>query len=275
MTLTRRCNCSRVGAYPPPRNVAAEDLDGTNSLKSATLWGGVGGGTSSWIALSFLPTRERLPRRQFARYVSLAVTLLIALTTAARSGATDDEFRRLVQSDWQSQEKRWGRKPEDPESIRQALSRGERLGRHLSSVEHAPDVTREVAELEELRRQAGDLQTLKGHQRLALYRQIRSLTRNMALKNPVLGDHPIVFMKRRRFICQMLHEYLGYFYDYGDIAGGGLYVLTRPGHSLQIQKLTDQRLPRGNFTTLALSYDACTEPPGISTMSATGLFSKL
>jgi hypothetical protein len=89
MTHTRQHNGSGVGACPPPRNVAAEDLDGTDSLKSATLWGGVGGGArggkSSWIVLSFPPTRERLPRRPFARYITLTVTLLIALTTAARA----------------------------------------------------------------------------------------------------------------------------------------------------------------------------------------------
>ena len=39
-----------VAAYP--RNVAAEDLDGTNSLKSATLWGGIGGGETRQIAVS-------------------------------------------------------------------------------------------------------------------------------------------------------------------------------------------------------------------------------
>jgi hypothetical protein len=117
-------------------------------------------------------------RRQFARYVRLTVTLLFALTTAARSEPPQDEFRRLVHSDWQSQEKRWGRKPEDLESIRQALSRGERLSHHLSNVAGGLDVAREVAELEELRRQIEDLRTLKDHQRLALYRQIRSLTRS-------------------------------------------------------------------------------------------------
>lgn len=205
-------------------------------------------------------------RRQFARYASLTVTLLIALTTAARSEPPQDEFRRLVQSDWQSQEKRWGRKPEDPESIRQALSRGERLGRHLSNVAGGPDVAGEVAELEELRRQVEDLRTLEDHKRLALYRQIRSLTRNMALKNPLLGDHPIVFMKRRRFICQMLHEYLGYFYDYGDIAGGGLYVLTRPGHSLQNglwASNPDGTNPVSLFGNYTRRINACFQPRSI------------
>ncbi len=65
-------------------------------------------------------------------------------------------------------------------------------------------------------------------------------------------------MKRRRFICQMLHEYLGYFYDYGDIAGGGVYVLEQPGRSLAVRDLIGGRLPKGNYTTLALSYDART-----------------
>ena len=94
--------------------------------------------------------------------------------------------------------------------------------------------------------------------RLALYHQIRSITRGMALKNPLIAGKRIAFMKRRRFICQMLHEYLGYFYDYGDIAGGGVYVLEQPGQSLEIRDLTHDRLPKGNFTTLALSYDART-----------------
>jgi len=93
---------------------------------------------------------------------------------------------------------------------------------------------------------------------LALYHQVRSITRGMALKNPLLAGKRIAFMKRRRFVCQMLHEYLGYFYDYGDIAGGGAYILERPGRSLEIRNLIDSRLPKGNYTTLALSYDART-----------------
>ena len=94
--------------------------------------------------------------------------------------------------------------------------------------------------------------------REALYQQIRSVTRGIALKNPLIAGKPITFMKRRRFICQMLHEYLGYFYDYGDIAGGGVYVLREPGQSLDVQDLIAGRLPKGNYTTLALSYDAKT-----------------
>ncbi len=45
-------NRSRGGACPPPRNVAAKELAITDSLKSATLWGGVGGGETRQITVS-------------------------------------------------------------------------------------------------------------------------------------------------------------------------------------------------------------------------------
>jgi hypothetical protein len=85
-----------------------------------------------------------------------------------------------------------------------------------------------------------------------LYQQIRAVTREMALKNPLLAGKSIVFMKRRRFVCQMLHEYLGYFYDYGDISGGGVYILDRPGKSLDLRDVVGERLPKGNYTTPAV-----------------------
>ena len=59
----------------------------------------------------------------------------------------------------------------------------------------------------------------------------------MAFKNPLISGRRILFMKRKRFICQMLHEYLGYYYDYEDIAGGGIYLLEKPGYSFAHQDL--------------------------------------
>jgi hypothetical protein len=52
-----RCqgNRSRVGASPPPRNVAAMEPAITDPLKSATLWGGVGGGDTRQIAMPRSP----------------------------------------------------------------------------------------------------------------------------------------------------------------------------------------------------------------------------
>ncbi len=74
--------------------------------------------------------------------------------------------------------------------------------------------------------------------------------------NPLLAGKPLVFLQRRRFICQMLHEYLAYYYD--GISGGGVFVLDKPGQSFATRDVLAGRLPEGNYTTLALSYDAKT-----------------
>ena len=73
-------------------------------------------------------------------------------------------------------------------------------------------------------------------------------------KNPLLAGRPIAFLQRRRFICQMLHEYIGYYYNYADLAGGGVFVLEEPGRSFQTRSLTDGRLPRGAYATLAVDH---------------------
>jgi outer membrane protein assembly factor BamB len=51
-------------ASPPPRNVAAEDLDGTNSLKSATLWGGAEPANRLNSTSVALPTEQGLPEKE-------------------------------------------------------------------------------------------------------------------------------------------------------------------------------------------------------------------
>ena len=119
----------------------------------------------------------------------------------------------------------------------------------------APGLRDEAAGLERLAQRVVDVERLRPRVRLRLYHQLRWLTRQVALKNPVFPDGPLVFLERRRFICQMLHEYLGYYYDYGDIAGGGVYRLERPGYSMATQDLVADRFPRGNYTTLSVSFD--------------------
>ena len=64
-------NRSRGGACPPPRNVAANELAMTDSLKSATLWGGWGrGNPPKGYVLPLQPVngysaQKQLPRFQF------------------------------------------------------------------------------------------------------------------------------------------------------------------------------------------------------------------
>jgi hypothetical protein len=188
----------------------------------------------------------------------LAAVLALCSLPLSSTGSADDELNRIVTADWAAQEQRLGRSPTDPQAIESAHARAQTLLNHLLAMPEPPDLADDRARLNSLKQSVAEAGQLDDAGRLALYHQIRSISRGMALKNPLLAGKRIAFMKRRRFVCQMLHEYLGYFYDYGDISGGGVYVLERPGQSLEIRDLTESRLPKGNFTTLALSYDAGT-----------------
>ncbi|MHC4087703.1 MAG: TolB family protein, partial [Planctomycetota bacterium] len=192
--------------------------------------------------------------------VFTSVWLMIQMPSVSAKDKTSDfeVLQAMVEADWSAQEHRKGRASDTPEAIRDIWQSANKLLTEFRKMPEAPNVNRESIELERLRGQVDATESLDKKARLTLYRDIRSVTRRIALKNPLIASKSIVFMKRRRFICQMLHEYLGYFYDYGDIAGGGVYVLDKPGYSLKTRDLINERLPRGNYTTLTLSYDAQT-----------------
>ena len=178
---------------------------------------------------------------------------------ASRTNAAEAEgLHAMVEADWAAQERRRGGAPGAPAAIRDAMARTEKLLAALRGRADAPDLGAEARGLERLQAEAARLESLDKAGQVALYRRIRWLGRRLALRNPLLAGKPIVFLQRRRFICQMLHEYLGYYYDYGDIAGGGVYVLAQPGRSLDVRDLIRGRLPTGNYTTLAASFDART-----------------
>jgi len=176
----------------------------------------------------------------------------------ADAAAPDKALRAAVEADWSAQEKRLGRDPQSPDAIRQALQRAQRLLESLGRMKQAPGLAGERAALTRLHSAAQQLDALPAESRAELYRGIRWVARDAALKNPLLAAPPLAFLQRRRFTCQMLHEYLGYFCDYGDVAGGGVFVLENPGRSLRTRDLIAGRLPRGNYTTLALAPDGRT-----------------
>jgi len=178
-----------------------------------------------------------------------------AETSEAADGAS---FRAMVEADWAAQEQRRGHRPDSPQAIRGALERAGRLLDALRAMPNAPELRPQADGLARLRGAAGRVELLDKADRAALYRKIRWVGRELVLKNPLFCSKPIVFMKRRRFISQMLHEYLGYFYDYGDVAGGGVAILREPGRSPAVDDLVGGRLPRGNYTTLSLAFDAQT-----------------
>jgi hypothetical protein len=182
----------------------------------------------------------------------------LARIASPAQGPEDPAYRAAVEADWAAQEKRFDRAAGSPEAIRAAIERAEELLADLPTVPGAPKFETEAAEIARLADEARRHDALDEAARLALYHKVRWLAREAALQNPLLGSKPILFMKRHRFICQMLHEYIGYYYDYANVEGGAVCVLEKPGRSFEIRDFTTEQFPEGNFATLTLSYDAKT-----------------
>ncbi|MBN1124216.1 MAG: hypothetical protein JXA82_04350 [Sedimentisphaerales bacterium] len=185
--------------------------------------------------------------------------LILTVMTSGRAESfrcEDVTLRSQVEMDWIAQEQRLGRSCDDPQAIAAVVQSGQKLFSALS--DFRVDVHGEKSAFESLSKRALQLDSMGQAERTSLYQELRWAIHSAALKNPLIAGKSLVFMKRRRFVCQMLHEYLGYYYDYADIEGGGVFVLEKPGYSLAVQDLTGVCLKRGNFTTLSLSYDAKT-----------------
>ena len=196
-----------------------------------------------------------------ASRLALLILCFSALTGPAATAAVtqpDADMRGMVEEDWACQERRWGRTPDSAAALREAVARARKLSGYLRDRMELPGLPEGVGILEGGQQALDRWDSLDATNRLAAYHKVRWFTRDLALRNPRVAGQPIVFMKRNRFICQMLHEYMAYFYDYGDVSGGGLSVLEQPGFSLRTRDLVLGRLPKGNFTTLALSYDGRT-----------------
>ncbi len=183
-----------------------------------------------------------------------AILVLMPLTMHAM----DAEYQLAVQADWQAQEQRAGREPGSKVAIEAALERTGSLLDHLAASKLLVDLRSERQELERLRSLAVSAAKLDSDARLALYHRVRWFGRQLAMRNPLFARQPVLFMQRRRFICQMLHEYIGYYYNYANLAGGGVFLLEEPGESFKARDLVADGLPRGAYATPALSYDGKT-----------------
>jgi len=173
--------------------------------------------------------------------------LLFLLTILSSASLFAEEaMLRAVRTDWAAQERRLGREPGSLEAIVSALDRSEKL---LGSSNDTIAAFREKS-------RAYD--SLSKTEKMELYESARLYGRQVALSLSGIPDTPLLFLKQRRFVCQMLHEYVGYYYDYGGITGGGIHVLEEPGKSLKTRSLTENLFPQGTFSSPALSYDGKT-----------------
>ena len=175
------------------------------------------------------------------RFAFFIFALLLGSTAVA-----DNAMLRALQADWAAQERRLGREPNSLEAVQAALERIEKL--ENSSGE----------KLTAFREQSKSFDSLSDAEKTALYESIRLYGREVALSHPEIPNVPLLFLKQRRFVCQMLHEYTGYYYDLGGVVDGGVYVLEEPGKSFKVRSLTENLLPQGAYTSPALSYDGKT-----------------
>ncbi len=189
---------------------------------------------------------------------SVGVWGLVAALAAGAGGDArpESDYRGAIEADWAVQESLRGRSPTDPAALWAAVERGERLMEALGRLADAHHVAASAAALDSLRDQLEAGEQRDADERQELYHRIRWTIREAALAQPRVSGRPILFLQRRRLLVQMLHEYIAYYGDYGDVAGGGVFVLERPGRSFVVRDLIDDRLPRGNYVTLALDYAA-------------------
>jgi hypothetical protein len=169
-----------------------------------------------------------------------------------RDRRPDPQLVTMVENDWHKQEARLGRSCDSVEAIKGALHRIESF---LKKSEEGDLFSTEVrrsaaAKLRSYWERAALASVLSPDERIKLYREIRWFGRDLVLSNPLFAERPIVFLKTRRFICQMLHEYIAYFYSAADLHGGGVCVLKEPGFSLEIEDLTTGKFARGIFQSL-------------------------
>jgi hypothetical protein len=223
-------------------------------------------------------SKEQTPlgKWRFATWAFVAA-MALAFPCASAGGTAPaeedmDALQPLVHADWELQEKRLGRSPGSPEALRAALQRGARLLASLRGKHNLGQLEADHVEWERLTARTDASAAFDEAARLELYREVRTWTRQLALKNPLVTSQPILFMERRRAVGYMLYEYLGWYYAYGNNPdngarnprvptpkpGGGVFVLEQPGRTLRTRRLASGPTWPGHFVTLSLSFDART-----------------
>lgn len=174
------------------------------------------------------------------------------------SATSPKEYQEKIVADWERQEQHLKRNLYSPESLKDLVRRADRLltyllDEELTAGEKANALAARISLLKKSDPAQMDIPT-----RFKNYIELRTILRDVIFDIPLIKDKPIVFMKENRFVCQMLHEYMSYYYQRSGMNGGGLFVLKHPGRSDEVRDLTSGHFPKGVFSTLNLSYDGKT-----------------
>jgi len=139
------------------------------------------------------------------------------------------------------------------EAIQRCLDRGDRLVADLQAAGlFPPELAAPWAALRpryDKLRHSGQVEGPEGE---ALWQEAHRLRRQIALANPLFPRGPIVFVKQpHSLFSHQLTQYPG------NCArpGGGVFVLEKPGQSMQCRSLTAGKLPTGSYQFADVSYD--------------------
>jgi hypothetical protein len=142
-------------------------------------------------------------------------------------------------------------------AVRQTLQRGDCLLADLRGA--GVDLGRESGAWDAARRDFGALAAADANASRdpaaweALWRRAHALRRRIALANPLVRGAPVAFVKQ---VSSAFSHQLTQYYGRYARPGGGVFVLERPGESMQCRPLTAGRLPGGSCQHLDVSFEA-------------------
>jgi cytochrome c553 len=133
-------------------------------------------------------------------------------------------------------------------AIRSHLARTRQLLADLRTDRPADFLADEDAQLKAIEDAAGgEVKDPRG-----LYLKLRQLKRRIVLANPLMNFGPMLFAKRMPpGYSHLVMQHFGW----RQRAGGGLFVLDRPGQSLQARDILEGKLAGGSVLEPSLSYD--------------------
>ena len=100
----------------------------------------------------------------------------------------------------------------------------------------------------------GRLETLKksGDSDYAKWLKVHQLRRELVMRNPLFDTGPLLFAKH---VPSTMSHQLTQTYGYVARPGGGIFVLDKPGETMQTRSLTNKQLPMGNFVHPEVRFD--------------------
>ena len=162
------------------------------------------------------------------------------------------DYWAMIQLDWRRQDGPL----ETAEALATATSRhldkARQLLAELRRGRPGDFLARESQCLESLARRAAH-QGLTLAERRALYLEVRTLKRQIALANPLMQFGKLLFCKRvPTSYSHLVMQYFGW----RARPGGGLFVLEEPGRSLACRDILGGKLPDGSVLEPRLNWDA-------------------